>query len=141
MLMIDTNDMMISVTRGDYVSIVFSAVDANEDEWHPEDVGVDTLTFAVAKNHGEEPVISVSNVYNGDEDAFWNIEFGEEGSTDWYKKDSRGNVIYAGGEPAPLDFGNYVWDLQLTTSTGKITIIGKTDDVSPKFRVWGEVAQ
>ena len=142
MLTIDTNDMSISITRGDYAAIVFSAVDDEGNDWDPETANVDTLTFAVAKKFGDEPLISVSNVYDGqDEEAFWTIEIGATGSNDWYKKDSSGNVIYKDGEPVLIDFGNYVWDLQLTTSSGKSTIIGKSDEYSPKFRVWGEVAE
>lgn len=141
MLTIDTNTMMISVTRGDYVSIVFSAKDAEETTWHPDEG--DTLTFAVAKKLGSEPIISKSNIYDGeDEEAFWTINIGEINSNDWYKKDEDGNVILDDkGEPVPIDFGSYVWDLQLTLSTGKITIIGKSDTYAPKFVVWGEVAE
>lgn len=141
MLTIDTNTMMISVTRGDYVSIVFSAKDAEETTWHPDEG--DTLTFAVAKKLGSEPIISKSNIYDGeDEEAFWTINIGEVNSNDWYKKDEDGNVILDDkGEPVPIDFGSYVWDLQLTLSTGKITIIGKSDTYAPKFVVWGEVAE
>lgn len=143
MLTIDANDMMISITRGDYAAIVFSAVDGDETEWHPSEADVDTLTFAVAKKFGEEPVMSISNVYDGeDEEAFWTINIGEVNSNDWYKKDEDGNVILDDkGEPVPIDFGSYVWDLQLTLSTGKITIIGKSDTYAPKFVVWGEVAE
>ena len=137
MLTIDTNTMMISVTRGDYVSIVFSAKDAEETTWHPS--ADDVLTFAVGKKYGAEPVISKSNTYDGeDETSFWTIEIKDE---DWYKKDSDGNVVYVDGEPSLIDFGSYVWDLQLTTSSGKVTIIGKSDDYSPKFKVWGDVAE
>ena len=106
MLTIDTNTMMISVTRGDYVSIVFSAKDAEETTWHPDEG--DTLTFAVAKKLGSEPIISKSNIYDGeDEEAFWTINIGEVNSNDWYKKDEDGNVILDDkGEPVPIDFGS-----------------------------------
>lgn len=141
MLTIDATTMMISVTRGDFFSIVFSAKDAEETTWHPDEG--DTLTFAVAKKLGSEPIISKSNIYDGeDEEAFWTINIGEVNSNDWYKKDEDGNVILDDkGEPVPIDFGSYVWDLQLTLSTGKITIIGKSDTYAPKFVVWGEVAE
>ena len=38
-------------------------------------------------------------------------------------------------------FADYVFDVQVDTSTGADTIIGKTDDLSPTFRVLGEVAE
>ena len=59
---------------------------------------------------------------------FWTIIIG--GNDEWY--DDNGNDLFK--------FADYVWDLQLKTSTGVDTIIGKTDDISPTFRVLGEVA-
>lgn len=58
---------------------------------------------------------------------FWTIQIKTE---DWLEN---GNDKFR--------FTDYAWDLQLTTSTGTDTIIGKTDDVTPVFRVWGEVAE
>ena len=141
MLTIDATTMMISVTRGDFFSIVFSAKDAEETTWHPDEG--DTLIFAVAKKLGGEPIISKTNTYDGeDEEAYWTINVGTEDSDDWYKKDEDGNVVLDdSGNPVPLDFGSYVWDLQLGTPTGKVTIIGKSDEMSPKFRIWGEIAE
>lgn len=63
-----------------------------------------------------------------DYSAFWTIVIGANG--EWY--DESGADIFK--------FKDYVWDLQLITSTGVDTIIGKTDDISPTFRVLGEVA-
>ena len=75
-----------------------------------------------------------------DATIFWTIIIG--GNNEWYEKDADGNVIVdADGNKTDLfKFSDYVWDLQLTTSTGVDTIIGKTDDISPTFRVLGEVA-
>lgn len=121
MLTIDTNTMLIELTRGDSASIVFSAVDDEGETYVPTEG--DILTFAIAKKVGADPVASVTNTYDGsDLDAFWTILIEPEHTSE-------------------LKFADYVWDLQLTTSSGVDTIIGKTDDISPKFRVWGEVAQ
>lgn len=139
MLYIDTTKMLIEITRGDTVSIVFSAVDSGGTTWTPTEG--DILTFAVAKKVGGEPFISISNTYDGsDTTAFWTVEIGAADSDDWYQKED-GEVVTEDGEPVLVKFGDYVWDLQLTTSTGTTTIIGKTDTISPTFRVWGEVAQ
>lgn len=139
MLYIDVNKMLIELTRSDNASIVFSAVDGEGTTYIPTEG--DVLTFAVGKKLGSDPVFSISNTFDGlDIDSFWTVEIGAD-PTNWYQKDDNGNPIYENGEPVLLKFGDYVWDLQLTTSTGTTTIIGKTDNVSPKFRVWGEVAQ
>ena len=120
MLTIDTTTMLIELTRGDSASIVFSAIDGEGNEFEP--VTGDKLTFAVAKKVGDTPIFSITNEYNGDSDAFWTILIEPEHTSE-------------------LDFKTYVWDAQIQTQSSTVTIIGKTDDVSPKFKVWGEVAQ
>ncbi len=121
MLTIDAKKMLIELTRGDSASIVFSAVTGEGEEFTPTQG--DILTFAVSKKLGADPVFSISNTYDGEDlDSFWTIEIQPN-----HTKDAK--------------FADYVWDLQLETTTGVDTIIGKTDDLSPKFRVWGEVAQ
>lgn len=126
MLNIDTTTMLIELTRGDTASIVFSAVDGDGTEWHPSEH--DKLKFAVAKKWGGEVLMDIVNEYDGvDENAFWTITIPTE---KWL--DGSGNDKFK--------FADYVWDVQLTTSTGSDTIIGKTSDLSPTFRVLGEVA-
>lgn len=127
MLNIDTDTMMIELTRGDSASIVFSAVDGDGTAWTP--TTGDILTFAVAKKFGSEPIMKKANEYDGvDSDAFWTIVIETD---DWL--DEEGNDVFK--------FKDYVWDCQITTSTGSDTIIGQTDDITPTFRVWGEVAE
>ena len=136
MLSIDTNTMTIAVTRGDTANIVFSAVQSDGTPYVP--VTGDKLKFSVAKKVGAEPMGTVETVKTATNtiDAFWTIVIG---GAFWYEKDAEGNV----SDP-PVDlfkFKDYVWDVQLTSSTGQVdTIIGATDDVQPTFRVLGEVA-
>ena len=134
MLNIDTEKMLIELTRGDTASIVFSAVDKEGNTYEPSEG--DSLQFAVAKKVGSEPIGSVRTVFDGvDTDAFWTIVIGDPF---WYEKDEEGNIT----DP-PVDlfkFKDYVWDVQLTTSSGVDTIIGETSDLHPMFRVLGEVA-
>ena len=121
MLYIDANKMLIELTRSDNASIAFSAVDAEGETYTP--VEGDVLTFAVSKKWGAEPIFSITNEYDGeDEDAFWTINITPEHTHE-------------------LAFKDFVWDIQLITSTGTTTIIGKTDQISPTFRVWGESAK
>ena len=186
MLNIDTETMLIELTRGDTASIVFSAVDKDGKTYDPS--VNDALKFAVAKKVGATPLFEIVNsltslptdyvevsptqteyelepshyytesggtytqctsadaydsneqYYIRDFSEFWTIIIG--GNNEWYEKDADGNVIVDadGNKTDKFKFADYAWDLQLTTSTGADTIIGKTDDISPTFRVLGEVA-
>lgn len=121
MLNIDTEKMLIEMTRGDTVSIVFSAVDGEGTAWNPTQT-TDMLRFAVAKKVGAEPLFEITNTYDGvDTDAFWTITIPSANTKE-------------------LKFGDYVYDVQLITTSGIDTIIGKTDTISPTLRLWGEVA-
>lgn len=130
MLKIDTETMMIELTRGDSASIVFSAVNDEEVPWNPE-YNTDTIQFAVAKKWGGEPLMQIVNTYDPDDvdglEKFWTINIGTD---DWLEN----------GEDV-FKFADYVWDCQIGTSEGVQTIIGKTDDLTPTFRVLGEVAE
>jgi len=185
MLSIDTNTMLIGLTRGDSVSIVFGAVDSAGNAWNPTSTA-DKLTFSVAKKWGAEPLMVVTNTNSGnpysevdiDQDTFdadktkyytesggvytqcldtdsydanetyyvkdyplfWTINITKN---DWLEKDADGNVILdADGNGTDLfKFADYVYDVQVLTSTGADTIIGKTDDITPTFRVWGEASK
>lgn len=134
MLKIDTLTKQISITRGDSASIVFSAKDDEGNDWNPSTTS-DTITFAVAKKWGAEPMMEITNTYDGTDPAtetslanFWTINIGTE---DWL--DDQGNDKFK--------FTNYVYDVQLETSTGAETIIGQTDTLNPTFSVWGEAAK
>ena len=131
MLKIDTEKMLIKLTRGDSASIVFSAVDGDGDPWNPSE-GDESLQFAVAKKWGGDPLMKIKTKYvpTADEplDDFWTINITTD---DWL--DDNGNDKFK--------FTDYVWDCQVLTSTGAQTIIGKTDDLEPTFTVLGEVAE
>lgn len=123
MLKIDTEKMMICLTRGDTANIVFSAVDEEGTTYTP--LEHDILRFAVAKKVGAEYLFQKETVMSNNATDFWTITI----------------------DPAdtnPLKFGDYVFDVQLTRyNSGNQevdTIIGTTDEIQPIFRVWGEVA-
>lgn len=121
MLAINTETMLIELTRGDTASIVFSAVDKDGTTYEPS-TG-DKLKFAVAKKVGTEPIFEIETERTADntDDDFWTIIIPSDKTND-------------------MKFGDYVFDVQLSNSSGVDTIIGKTDNISPTFRVWGEVA-
>lgn len=120
MIAIDEDEMLIALTRGDSASIVFSAVDEEGTAYTPQ-VG-DILKFAVATNVGITPLLVITNTMDQSAEEFWQIDIDSEDTQE-------------------LDFQDYVWDLQIESGDSVDTIIGRTDDVSPIFRVWGEVAQ
>ena len=39
-----------------------------------------------------------------------------------------------------MKFADYAYDVQIISGSSVTTIIGKTDTITPTFRVWGEVA-
>ena len=134
MLKIDTETFMIELTRGDSASIVFGAVDKDGNAWNPQ-YTTDKLTFAVAKKFGGEPLMVIENTYDGTDPAtetslanFWTIVIPKE---KWL--DDNGNDKFK--------FQDYVYDVQVSTLSGADTIIGQTDEITPTFRVWGEVAE
>ena len=139
MLSIDTNTMTIALTRGDTASIVFSATDENGTV--TPSTG-DKLKFAVAKKWGAEPIFEIQTEKTAlnTADDFWTIVIG--GNNEWYQKDDDGNVVLDGDKKIDLfKFADYVWDCQYISVSGEVsTIIGKTDDISPTFRVLGEAA-
>ena len=120
MIAIDAVEMMIAITRGDSASIVFNAVDSEGTSYTPQ-TG-DVLKFAVATTVGVEPLLTIQNTMDESAEDFWQIDIQSEDTEE-------------------LDFRDYVWDLQIESGEMVDTIIGRTDDVSPIFRVWGEVAQ
>lgn len=120
MLNVDEKTFLIEMTRGDTANIMFSAVDDEDNPYTPS-VG-DVLKFAVAKKVGVTPIFQITNVMESSATDFWTIQIEPDHTED-------------------MKFGDYVYDVQLQTVGGETdTIIGKTDDISPTFRVWGEVA-
>ena len=120
MLAIDSTNMIIKMTRGDTATIVFSAVDEEGTTYTPS--AGDILKFSVAKKVGATPIFEIPSVMEDDAEAFWKITIVPDNTND-------------------MKFGDYAFDVQLTHDDGVVdTIIGKTDTISPTFRVWGEVA-
>lgn len=120
MLKIDTKTMTISMTKGDAEYIVFSAEDDEGQAYVP--VAGDMLKFGVAKKVDTDPIFQIENTMDDDAEEFWTIEIEPEHTRE-------------------LKLGEYVFDVELTTSTGPDTIIGETDEVHPKFILWGDVAK
>lgn len=127
MLKIDSETMTISMTRGDTVDIIFSAVNEEGELFHP--TKNDRLIFSVAKKIGDEPIICITNEMNNSEEEFWSIRINPSDTNE-------------------LKFGKYAFDVQLeirSSNSGALeavdTIIGKTDTISPSLVIWGEVSK
>lgn len=119
MFNIDTEKFLIEITRGDTASIIFGAKDAEGNDYVP--VEGDELKLAVAKKVGADPIFSVVNTMESDETAFWTINIPSDATKE-------------------LKFADYAYDVQIISGSSVTTIIGKTDSITPTFRVWGEVA-
>jgi len=119
MFVVDSEKKLIALTRGDTAMITFSAVDSDGNQYEPE-YG-DELKLSVAKKYGASPLFEITNIMNDDAEAFWGIVIGSHNTKN-------------------LRFGDYVFDVQLKHGSSVDTIIGKTDDCSPTFRVWDEVS-
>ena len=101
-------------------------MDRSGTTWNPTE-GDETLTFAVAKKWGGDPLMEITNPYNADPTIFWTINIERE---DWLNEDGTDK----------FKFADYVFDVQVGTEVGDITIIGQTEDLEPTFKVLGEVA-
>ena len=119
MFNINTETYLIELTRGDSATIIFGAKDARGHNYIP--VAGDELKFAVAKKVGADPLFEVANTMVDDADAFWAINIPASATSD-------------------MKFNDYAYDVQLKSGSSVTTIIGQTDNITPTFRVWGEVA-
>ena len=113
----------------------------NENDGSPyTEVEIDSTTFNADKTKyytesgGTYTQCESTDTYDADETyyvkdwaSFWTISIDTD---DWL---NNGSDIFK--------FTSYVYDVQVTTSTGSYTIIGKTKDLEPKFTVLGEVAE
>ena len=133
MLKIDTETMMIELTRSDSAWIVFSAVNSEGVPYEP--TNNDVLVFSFAKKVGAEPIKQIENKFDENDpdpdvaDKWWTIEIKPE-------------------HTAGMKFGDYAYDVQIEGRddvtdelVGVATIIGKTDELSPTLRIWGEVSE
>lgn len=119
MFNINTETYLIELTRGDSASIIFGAKDAQGNDYIP--VAGDELKLAVAKKVGADPIFEVVNTMESDATVFWTINIPSSVTKE-------------------MKFADYAYDVQLISGSSVTTIIGKTDTITPTFRVWGEVA-
>lgn len=120
MFNINTETYLIELTRGDSASIIFGAKDAQGNDYIP--VVGDELKFAVAKKVGADPIFEVANTMGDDAESFWTINIPASVTSD-------------------MKFTDYAYDVQLKSGSSVTTIIGQTDNITPTFRVWGEVTK
>lgn len=160
MVRIDTDTMFIGLTRGDTINLSFSAKEEDGTKYLP--VEGDVLTLAVAKKLGGEKLFSKSSEYGFSEVEITESEFNAQKDlyytkagevytrcdstssysalTQYYTQDMW-NVNIEHEDTEEAEFGKYVWDCQIASGESVTTIIGKTDNLSPTFQIWGEVAE
>lgn len=161
MINIDTETYLIELTRGDDAIIEFTAVDEDGNTYLPEDG--DVLTFGVGKARNKDPLFQVTNEFgsfsleepteaefNADKTKYFTLSDGVytrctasstySSSTNYYVSEFW-DIAIVPENTKELKAQTYVWDLQITVNGETHTIIGETDTLDPKFKVWGEVAQ
>lgn len=86
----------------------------------------DKLVFKVTKKLGDEEsrVLVIENEMDNNEEEYWSIKFKPEDTKN-------------------LAFGKYFYDVEINIcDNGEVvdvdTIIGKTDEITPTFMIWGE---
>lgn len=111
-----------------FEGVEYTLVEITEEEFDEDKTKYYTESGGVYTPCTEEDVYDpAESYYVQDYSNFWTITIGD-------------GDFWVANNTEKFKFADYVWDLQLTTSTGVDTIIGQTDDISPTFRVLGEVA-
>ena len=162
MININKDTYLIELTRGDNAVIEFSAKDDAGNTYLP--VTGDVLVFAVAKRRNKDPIFQIENVFGkyaaasptqtefeADPTKYFTYSDGtytrctEESTyssqTDYYTSLFWDIEILPAHTAEMKSTNLYVWDLQLEQNGEIQTIIGETDTLDPRFKVWGEVAQ
>ena len=98
----------------------FHAVTPTQDEFNADKTKYFTESAGVYTRCTESSTYSSATDYYVSE--FWDIEIVPE-----HTKEMKSQT--------------YVWDLQITINGEIQTIIGETDTLDPRFKIWGEVAQ
>lgn len=161
MINIDTETYLIELTRGDNAVIEFSAEDDDGNVYLP-DTG-DVLKFAVAKMRNKDYLFQVVNEFGefhavtptqdefeADKTKYFTESAGVytrctesstySSATDYYVSEFW-DIEIVPEHTKEMKSQTYVWDLQITINGEIQTIIGETDTLDPRFKIWGEVAQ
>lgn len=123
MVIIDTSTQSISMTRGDYAALVFSAYEDDGVTLH-ELANGDKVQLQISKKYGTEAPLTkvkVKDTNLSTTDLDYTIELLPEDTKD-------------------LKFGDYFYDVSILTTDGNvITYIGDSGDIQPKFTILKEV--
>lgn len=161
MININTDTYLIELTRGDNAVIEFTAEDDEGNVYLP-DTG-DKLVFAVAKMRNKDPLFQVENEFgkyaqatpteaefNADKTKYFTHSSGVytrctaasvyNSSTNYYVS-LFWDIEIVPENTKTMKSNTYVWDLQIEINGEIHTIIGETDTLDPRFKIWGEVAQ
>lgn len=162
MINIDDTAYLIELTRGDSAVISFSATYEDGDVYLP--IEGDRLVFGVADRLNDPPRFQIENrfgsfsavsptqeEFEADPTKYFTYSGGTYtrctesdtyDSSEQYYESEFWDIEILPRHTSGMRSGLYAWDVQLVSADGKIeTIIGKTDEISPKFKLWGEVAR
>lgn len=124
MLNIDTEKMLIELTRGDYAALVFCAYEEDEETLYELNEG-DKVQLQIGKKYGT-PLKTYTRVKEDTETTTaddYTIEIEPESTKD-------------------MKFGDYVYDVSIITADGYVcTYIGADKSKQPKFTILNEVGE
>ena len=107
--MITIDDNVISLTRGDSAAVLVELVDTEGYRYIPDES--DRIRFAMSKNYGDEEPLIIKEVDHESMQVYINPE------------DTKG-----------LDFGSYVYDVEVTDGSGHVVTV-----LMSKFKITKEV--
>ena len=121
MVIIDQTNNSISVTRGDYAALVFSAYEDDSTTMHELSNG-DTVQMQICKNYGT-PVKTYTRTKTNSLST----------------TDDDYTIEIPTGDTKDLKFGEYFYDVSIVDTSGNVcTYIGDDGDIQPRFTVLKE---
>ena len=121
MINIDQNKQHISLTRGDYAALVFTAYEEDE------------TIFEL--NQGDKVQMQIGKKYGTPDKTFTTEKMDSETTTD-----ADYTIEIHPEDTKDMKFGDYYYDVQVVTADGYVcTYIGDSGSIKPRFTLLKEV--